>query len=209
VITSCEAIHRLVPLYAEADLPARKQARVRQHLQGCQACTALLESYRTSQKWLRATGAPRTSGATLDQLRRAVWRRIDAQPPLSWTWRELERLWAGLRAWAARPSVAALAVVVVLMGSVALPRLSGLGGARIGPQADDLAGSDELAAGAGNLLLAQADLDDDGEPVGELQSDDRAAAVDPTMRIEIQTRDPDVRIIWFSPPEDRSGTLED
>jgi hypothetical protein len=158
-----------------------------------------------------------------------VWKRIAALPPRSALGRQADRAWAALRQWTAQPAMAALVVFVVVGGSFALSRVTGpaggrpdlhtggqLAGGRYGDEAlpSDEASAEEHAPGDGDdpaELLAQASFDEGGE-VGEGAAEpasDEATASDDSLRIEIQTRDPNVRIIWFSPTGDHAAGVED
>jgi Putative zinc-finger len=223
---SCDLAGKLVPLYVESDLSPRRMARVRRHLEGCLACRALLEEYRASQRWLHAARTPEIGGAALEGLRRAVWQRIAALPARSALERRLDRVWAGLRRWAAQPAMAALVVFAVVAGSLTLsgvtrpagraePGAAQQIGERAGHPGDGLVGDDawlgEHAPGDGDDLpepmLAQASFEDgaeDGEPGDRGDGDERGAASE-AVPVEIQTRDPNVRILWFAPAGDHAG----
>jgi hypothetical protein len=202
----CQVVQRLLPLFVEGDLPERKSARVRLHLEDCLGCRGVQEQYRRSQQWLRASALPAVDGERLEALRRAVWRQIDQQPRPAPLWLAIERGWASLRRWASQPPVAVAALGLVVLGSVTMTR--GLGGSRLGAQLD-LASQpaleeriDEWAEPAEDpeLLAAatpeeMADGTENGQSEGE-PVDENAAS---KMRIEIQTQDPNVRIIWFAP----------
>jgi hypothetical protein len=213
---TCLAIHEVLPLFVEGDLPRRKAAGVARHLVGCTRCRGLAEEYRQSQRWLREAPGPVPTGAALDRMRQSVWRQLDREPrPSSW-WLAVERGWAALRRWASQPAVAGMAVMLIVVGSVTFTRVGGLGGARLGESLSvDRAGEPrrELpvdpwaeAAEDPENVLAQAspqELSDgmsDGVEPGEGEAAGETA--DNAMRIEIQTRDPNVRIIWFTPPAD-------
>jgi anti-sigma factor RsiW len=219
---SCKRIQELVPLYVESDLPRRKLERVRRHLADCLPCRGQLEAFRASQRWLHSAPVPEVGGARLDQLRRSVWRHIAAQPPRSALTVRVERAWVSLRAFAAQPAAAAAAVFVVVLGSVALSRVGGFGATAVMPSEtapaaalasdehfldapDELDDAEEVAP---DRILAQASLEEshdliDGEMGREVAEEGSAA--DNGLRIEIQTRDPNVRIIWFTPQEERPG----
>jgi hypothetical protein len=227
---SCDPISKLVPLYVEGDLPGRRAERVRSHLAECLSCRALLEGYRASQRSLHAAArGPEIAGSTLENFRRAVWRRIGALPPRSALGRQLDRAWAGLRHWAAQPAMAALVVFAVVGGSFALSRVTGPGGvtemrgtapggaargrAEETVTAEDNGGEERTAGESDDPsepMLAQATFEDGegAEGSGEAAGDEGTPS-DDSLRIEIQTRDPDVRIIWFSPTEDHAAGVED
>jgi predicted anti-sigma-YlaC factor YlaD len=204
---NCTAIQDLAPLFVEGDLPRRKAERVRRHVEGCPACRTLIEDFRSSQHWLRTSAAPVVDGAALDELRRAVWRQIETQPRPSRTWLGIERAWATLRRWASQPAVAAVAVMVVVVGSVALSRMDGLGGTRLGPSATvaspdgegqlEMADDPEMAEASDDSerILAQASPDEVAEGEGDGAE---GRADEDAVRVEFQTHDPDVRIIWFA-----------
>jgi hypothetical protein len=204
---TCQGIQQLLPLHVEGDLPRRKAERVRRHVESCADCRGLADQYRRSQTWLRASAPGQVTGAQLDQLRRAIWRRIEAEPqPAPW-WLAIERAWAALRRWSSQPLAAAMAVGLVVLGSVALTRSNGLGGSRVSSLGIEDQGPLESTADDG------ADLTDDPESLLALatraelaegaetgEADLPETAADDAMRIEIQTKDPNVRIIWFAPP---------
>ena len=209
---SCQSIQKLIPLYVADDLPGRQTARVRRHVEGCGACQAHVEGYRLSQRWLRSVPAPEVGGAALEGLRRSVWKRIASEPRPPAAWRQVERAWAALRHWAAQPAMATLALFVVVTGSFALSRVTGPIVSTPSHRRVDATGSttsepreDPAAEG---LLARSADDGPDGvEPSSDVV--EPGLATDESLRIEIQTRDPDVRIIWFSPTEDRAPPVED
>jgi len=202
----CLAVQELLPLFVEGDLPRRKSERVRLHLEECLTCRGLQEQYRRSQQWLRATGHPPLDGERLETLRRAVWRRIENEPQPARLWLAVERAWSGLRRWASQPPVAVAAVGLVVLVSVTMTR--GLGGPRLGtpldlgnPPALQESGEESAAGEAADdpELLAVATPEEmaDGTENGEADPVEETPAS--KMRIEIQTQDPNVRIIWFTP----------
>lgn len=212
---TCQAIRQLVPLFVEGDLPRRKADGVSRHLDGCATCRGLAEEYRQSQRWLRAAPGPTPDGDALDELRRSVWRRIGDEPrPAPW-WLAIERGWAALRRWASQPAVAGMAVMLVVIGSVTFTRVGGLHRSPLVESglSVDPAGERQLEQAAGELagetpddpenMLAQVGPEEpsDGTELGDLEGAGAPSDGD-AMRIELQTRDPNVRIIWFTPPAD-------
>jgi hypothetical protein len=209
----CQVIQQLLPLYVEGDLPPRKRERVDHHLESCLGCRGLCDEYRRSQQWLHASVGPPLSGEKLESMRRAVWRRLDHEPRPTPLWLALERGWMALRRWAGQPGIAVAAVGLVVLGSVTMTRMSGLGGTRLGvpPEvqvpheelSDDSAG--EVADDPGILAVATPDEMEAAE-TGEAEPTDESAANN--MRIEIQTKDPNVRIIWLTPPTTEAAPVE-
>jgi hypothetical protein len=156
-----------------------------------------------------------------------VWRRISEVRPRSALGRQIDRAWIALRQWASQPAVAALAVFAVVGGSFVLSRATGpggrgelhapsAGGLRGLPEDFELIRPDEGSEerdgeDAPEMMLAQASFDDGleaGEPAAP-ESAGEDAGEDAALRIEIQTRDPNVRIIWFTPTEDHAAGVED
>jgi hypothetical protein len=213
---NCQSAQKVIPLLVEGDLPPRKAERVRRHVDSCLPCRGLCEEYRRSQQWLRASATPAIGGAPLERMRRTVWRRIETEPrPAPW-WLAIERGWAALRRWASQPLVGAVAVSLVVLGSVTLTRMQGLGGSRLGSSLEPEAALEESPADNGNgdlpddpeMMLAQATPEElaEGSEAGEAEASDDPASE--AMRIEIQTKDPDVRIIWFAPPAAEPAAVE-
>jgi anti-sigma factor RsiW len=210
---SCPSIEKWIPLFVEGDLSERRTEKVRRHIEGCARCRSLTDSYRLSQRWLRSAPPLDVGGATLEGLRRSVWKRIGSEPAPSPAWRQIERAWAALRHWTAQPAMATLALFVVVTGSFALSRVTG---PALGPAAhhrlenQDPATSPASDESAAEPVLARASQEE-GDEMDPASGDgaEPGVASDDSMRIEIQTRDPDVRIIWFSPTEDRAPPVED
>jgi hypothetical protein len=206
----CPGVARLLPLYVEDDLPRRKSERVRRHLESCLPCHGLCEEYRRSQRWLHASAGLAVPSEKLEALRQSVWRRLDQQPRPSPLWLAIERGWMALRRWAGQPSVAVAAVGLVVLGSVIMPRVSGLGGARLGvpPEVPIQELADDPVEPDDPEILAAASPDEwaEGSDPGEVDTSEEAAANN--MRIEIQTKDPNVRIIWLTPPATEAAPVE-
>jgi anti-sigma factor RsiW len=214
---TCRSAQATLPLFVEGDLPRRKAARVQRHLDDCVGCREIAAEFRRSQQWLHALPGPIVAGASLERMRRSVQRRLEAEPRPA-TWRlAIERGWAALRHWTSQPFFAAAALMIVVMGSVAVTHVEGLRGSRLGPGSNLASeraietGSDESAELSDDpeMVLAQATPEElaDGNEGGEAEAADQRAG--DHMRIEIQTQDPNVRIIWFAPAASDPATVED
>ncbi len=207
---TCERSEALLPLAVGGDLDARDQAHVEAHLAGCTPCSGLAEELRASQRWLKAEATPDIGGAVYDDLRRSIRQRIADESPapalLGW----LDRHWQWYRRF--RPfatnqtMLASVASMVLVVGTLSLvwPRHGGdLPGVTMAPVLatqvpTERPGSAGSSGGADDStpLLAPS-----GEPEGTLPSDDDEVIPDSSMRIEIQTQDPSVRIIWLARAE--------
>jgi anti-sigma factor RsiW len=204
----CPSIEKLIPLFVEGDLSPGQTKKVRGHVDGCQACRTLVDDYRTSQRWLHGAPPLQVGGATLEGLRRSVWKRIASEPATPALRRHIEWAWASLRHWAAQPAMATLALFVVVTGSYALSRVTTSPGPASRFSLEAPAAANHGDERSREPMLARATLDDGSDDLEPGTGDDSVAS-DDSMRIEIQTRDPDVRIIWFSPTEDRAPAVED
>jgi hypothetical protein len=204
----CQGVARLLPLYVEGDLPRRKSERVREHLQSCLPCRCLCEEYRVSQQWLHASAGPAVPGEKLEAMRGAIWRRLEQQPRPSALWLAVERGWLALRRWAGQPSVAVAAVGLVVLGSLTWTRMSGLGGARLPAEVSREQSDEANEPFEDPEILAAATPDEwaEGSEPGEAEPTEETA--DHNMRIEIQTKDPNVRIIWLTPPATEAAPVE-
>jgi anti-sigma factor RsiW len=207
---TCERSEALLPLAVGGDLDARDQGHVEAHLAGCARCSALAEEQRASQRWLKAEATPEIGGAVYDELRRSIRQRIADQRPAPALLGFLGRHWQWYRRF--RPfatnqtMLAGVASMALVVGTLALvwPRDGGdLPGVTMAPELATAqptarpgsAGSHGRAADS-TALLAQS-----GEVDGTLLSDDDEVSADSSMRIEIQTQDPSVRIIWLARAE--------
>lgn len=222
---SCDSIRKLLPLYAVEgdDLTASRREAVRVHLAGCTTCRAEESALRTSLAWFRARAvrAPEIGGATLDGLRREILRRVQEQPAPSPFVRLVESWKAALERLVPQPALAAGVAAVLALSSVTLLRpgqlavtadLDGAGAAESITESDgDPRGTEDDEPSA---LLAEARFAPDEdfgfgpEQIGEeseVASEEPVASAEQPIRIEIQTQDPNVRIIWFG---DRAKTAE-
>jgi len=93
-----------------------------------------------------------------------------------------------------------------------MPRVSGLGGARLSVPAE--VPREELAVDPANEpfedpseILAAATPEELAEG-SETEAEPTEEAASDNMRIEIQTKDPNVRIIWLTPPANEAAPVE-
>jgi anti-sigma factor RsiW len=206
----CQVIARWLPLYVDGDLPPRKNERVRRHLESCLPCRGLSEEYRRSQQWLRASAGPALPGEKLEALRQAVWRRVEREPRPSPLRLAVERALVALRHWAGQPAVAGAAVGLVVLGSVTMTRVAGPGGPHlvVPPEAPQEEVADEAPAEADDPGILAAATPDEMEASDPAEGEPSEETSDSRMRIEIQTKDPNVRIIWLTPPATEAATVE-
>lgn len=179
-----------LPLWVEGDLSSRDHAEVQAHLALCSSCRAEADRLRTSQAWLREALDSPFEAADRDQFRRRVMDQIRSEPVRSPHRRLLPRpvlLAAG----------AAALMIITLVWHQARP------GAVSPPEAE--------APTAATLPQAKAATE--GPPRQALGDPTRAAPRvaryhpvaeanpprhEAAARIEFQTADPTIRIIWLA-----------
>ena len=218
---NCRRIQDLIPLFIEGDLKAGKAGPVLSHLEGCAECARIASEYRASQQWLKSYAPPDFEEEFFDKLRGGVLREIDASP--SWKRRLNARLALSPASFAL-----ASAVVFGLCFGLAMyaysnmnrelsageipPYLLGEGGPAEVPGLDAGAPSDidwrlpsvkspaaparEPKRGSG-LAAIKHRKTPELEPAAPLAIEAEPAR--DVLRIELQTGDPNIRIIWFAP----------
>lgn len=72
---NCKRIEELIPLYAGGDIDSRLTAEVQSHLQRCDGCSGSATEYETSRAWLNAA-TPELDEALLADVKRGVMREL-------------------------------------------------------------------------------------------------------------------------------------
>jgi anti-sigma factor RsiW len=75
----CRRIETLIPLYVEGDLGREQADRVRSHLSRCGACALVAAEYEASQAWLRSYAPPEFDDAFYGEMRGAVMAGIEEE----------------------------------------------------------------------------------------------------------------------------------
>lgn len=180
---TCQSVQDQLPLWVEGELSAGEAAAVTAHLDQCQACRGAAQALRTSQAWLKEMPAAPFDATDRALLRRAVLDRIQAQAPRkggqSWRW----------------PLLLAAGTLLLLVPSLR-PRPSVLPAPRsepVLPQADPAPQPvAQLADPAPTQVLSAQSRP---RPTPRLAQ----AQQEPTItRIELQTDNPQIRIIWLA-----------
>lgn len=76
---NCRQAEDLLPLYVSDDLAPKQARSLTEHLQSCTACTVVLTEHHQAQELLRELTPQTFSAADFDAVRRNVWRRIEAE----------------------------------------------------------------------------------------------------------------------------------
>jgi len=72
----CTHAEKLIPLFAGDDLPAREADALRRHLKSCANCRRLAAEFEESRDWLRGFAAPQFDDVELNDMRDSVLRDI-------------------------------------------------------------------------------------------------------------------------------------
>ncbi len=179
-MTTAHVLERL-PLWVEGDLPEGEASAIQAHLDVCPACLEAAEALRESQAWLKcASGSPFTFEERR-QLRQDVMARIQAEAS-----RERPRAAPFLRI---RPVLLAVAVLglFLILAVKGLPRSHAVVHARLAqvppPRPEPPA---EVAP------------DPHPRPARLRASAPQIEVPASLSRIEFQTRNPTIRIIWLA-----------
>ena len=201
---NCTHIQNLLPLYIEGDLPSQQADTVRAHLFSCPQCRESASEYEASQEWLRASASTQLEDQFFDDLRASVWRGIeDNRKPgpffPRWSW------------------AIAVALLLITAGVLLYSR-------RIQPLSDVpnlVKVSPEKRPEVTITAAHRATVKRRPRQVRPLrmipllpvpaQAERTEVANDGSdsmLRIEIQTADPNIRIIWLVPKPQRNGPTE-
>lgn len=224
----CTLAEKLIPLFVSDDLPDEQMRTLRAHLDGCATCRQLTAEFSESQNWLRTLAAPALDEAIFDGLRAGLAQEIAAReqrPP--WFAPRRNPRFAFAATAAVILSIAAFGIYAFRHQSVPQDKLT----LRPDnpdqrddhpPQVDrrDQPISPKRVVRHGEpkrLALRQSDLSVSSRslrlpvlpPIPVSPEPRDVALTDATrdlemLRIEMQTADPNIRIIWFVPKVDAS-----
>lgn len=221
---NCRRIEESIPLYVEGDLAADKARTVAHHLLDCQSCAAVASDYRASQQLLKGYAPPDFSPAFFDGLREGVLREINKesrQPGF------IEMLAARFN-WNLALSAAMLALLFVATGAYLYLNRSGAGPeeqiANGQPDAEDKPSYDHSSSVGIPIEESPAPAPRKPRPrprvnpARVVRGEPRTVVArvetktvprdEEKLRIEIQTSDPNIRIIWFSSKSDEPLSSE-
>ncbi|MDX2030524.1 MAG: zf-HC2 domain-containing protein [Blastocatellia bacterium] len=187
----CAQAENLIPLFVGDDLAPREADALRAHLASCPQCEARAAEFADSRAWLQSLQPP-----AFDDLRGAVLGAIQAEPPRGgWFDRRRAPRWALLAACLLLLAGAALFMrrgpapkpapdlTQVARPEPPLPESRRIDPPRFDPPTPRRAMPRRHPAPA-QPSPTPADL---------------ATTSDEMLRIEMQTEDPNIRIIWFAP----------
>jgi putative zinc finger protein len=237
---NCKEVERFLPLFAGGDLAERLEQPISRHLQSCASCALVARDYRQSAELLQQFAAPAFSDEVYAEIRRSVWRQIDAAPQRAWRFTIF-----GVRlrppmifATAAALFIAISAGIYFIRpaGSVPEPVAANSSGGNVQPVSRSVVdqpatrssrsegGSDRRQVDFGrsrrrldrrrapgrapSLARNSPDAESSkGEAAPQVNSLVNTVEVLPgekLLRMEMQTRNPNIRIIWFAQKERKS-----
>jgi len=228
---NCRRVENLIPLYVEGDLERRSSEVIASHLEWCGRCNWLADEFRESQTWLRSSEEPVFDEAFLTDFRRDVLAGISITRPsflgsLLGSWRHQWNRRQVLALGAALTIICGVLVLYLYQTKVQHHR-AGRALAnqtqtddKDGPSRQDLTLATKPAPGASfvkdhrshvravvSRRTVEASLLSGVNKSSDPENPDKQLIPDATLdsremlRIEIQTSDPNIRIIWFAPKE--------
>jgi len=183
----CATVRRRLPLWVEDDLPGPEAQAMAAHVAQCEGCGAAAEALRASQAWLK--GAPEPfAESDREEVRRRVLAALQAEPARQ-----------TLRSWAPRSWALPLLAAAVVLAALAL-RLTRAATAPAPLQAPLAPAPLQPALVPAPLQAALVPAPPDPAPRPRRPRPPQAAAVPETAvaRMEFQTSDPHIRIIWLA-----------
>ena len=187
-----------LPLWVEGDLDRPKSDAVQAHLALCSSCRTAAQDLITSQTWLREAMAPPFEASDHDRLRRAVMDRIRSEPSRQ-----------PLRRLALRPALLAACAAALLLATLTWRQERPVGipqPAAEGPVAALVAEPPTKPAPPPRLAHLEAAR---AAPLSVLPRPAEAStapAREEPARIEFQTSDPTIHIIWLARATPLPGT---
>ncbi|MBK9313370.1 MAG: zf-HC2 domain-containing protein [Acidobacteria bacterium] len=205
----CPQIEKLLPLYVGDDLPADQMESVRTHLADCTQCFEMAAGFSESRSWFREAAIPSFDEADLANMRASVHQRIAEEHEIPGL---LDRIFASL---SLRPVFVAAAAAIILLGAVLYglrsvdkppnqvkPDIAREAEIRDGNEVIDptgrktpqTAGRDKPRRIRRKAVKTRSDLIARTDPL-PLETKQEPSE---QLRIELQTSDPNIRIIWLA-----------
>jgi hypothetical protein len=189
----CSRVERILPLSVAGELEGRRKREIEEHLAECEGCRLLQGDLLRGRAWIASIPVPSLGEAESAELRRGVWREIESR---------------GLGAGGVAPrhrqfavSIAAALLVAALVGLAVLSRGR--------PRPADSPPAAALPAAPEETVVAVAPprtVEESAAPAPiaakarfpRARAGRHAGAVpSEVVKIEFQTANPDVRIIWL------------
>lgn len=236
---NCERVNQLLPLFVAGDLKAKQTEQVSSHLVECASCRLLADDFKQSQEWLHLSTSSQFDESFFDELRDSVHREIAQQTtqvsqPLnllpSWSFRfglaamTIAIVFIGLNLYFKHKPQGAIDVIRQTEHQKA-DQATGTKQAiaifdkykSASPGRHKQAVSKSKSETKPLIQDFQAALEPREIPnaselsgtVNKVSSQTEVADTQEMLRIELQTSDPNIRIIWFTPIENNLATKAD
>jgi hypothetical protein len=215
---NCKQAEELLPLYAGRELHENYATRVTEHLQTCAACAQVAGEYRESIQLTEQFAPPVFSDAVYAGIRQRVLREIEAEAtPPAWL-QTIANLFRPRLTWAIASvlliAISLFAVYFIVNKQSIGPQLADIPPRKIEPVTKEE--SPDISAPSSKAGEKKESLAGVSRPPRKRSVNTLVAAKTPdtstipnnvsaqtsslpgkTMRLEIQTNDPNIRIIWF------------
>jgi Putative zinc-finger len=222
---NCRRVQELLPLYVGQDLEENQARLINAHVQSCDACAALTGEYQLSSELTQQFAPPQFSESVYAGIRHNVLREIDHNP-LAAPWHE--SITAVFRP---RPGWAVATVLLILLSVSAVYFIARRDGDSQSIASDNRttqvltaappktppveAGPSKIEDGPRHITISQGSRSihsrrnsapgmaaSAGAEPNVLPA--RASSAEKTLRVEMQTANPNIRIIWFAPQQTKS-----
>jgi len=232
-VMNCRNVEELLPLYAGGDLDEKRAGLLTEHVHACIECSQSAQEYAEANRLLLAFEPPQFEEATFAAMRSQVLREIERESSSSRLLQLLVRPFQPRIIWAVSTAVV-LAVCFFAYYFIASrtsrpqgePQLAGNQGLQappssINPAPTGTASAPPTSATPPDKLrspraarraqwvgrtpaVALRPARNFPQPEGAAPA--TLAATDKALRLEIQTSDQNIRIIWFSHPSNNEGS---
>lgn len=224
---NCKQVEKLLPLYAGRDHEEKRATLVTEHVQTCAACARVVDEYRESVQLTQQFVPPIFSETVFAEVRQRVLREIETEAP-AWS-QTITSLFRLRLTWA----IASVILIVVSIFAIYFivnrenvgQQLADNPPAKVQPGTNERVNpgphDDKRAALPPSVATADKKQPFAGVPRPQHKKSRNvsaqassipqptlfpprdSAALGKTLRVEIQTKDPQIRIIWFVPQESK------
>jgi hypothetical protein len=200
---NCKQAEELLPLYAARDLEEKRTTLVTEHVQTCAACSRVADEYRESVQLTEQFAPPVFSEAVYAGIRQRVLREIETEASLQTiaSWFRPKLTWA------------IVSVLLIIVSMVAIyfivnranveQQLAHKPPVKVQPETTERSNSGPRSVNTGGnkqqlVRVPKPQRKRSRDMLTVRVSPQRdSAALGKTLRVEMQTKDPNIRIIWF------------
>jgi len=214
---NCTRFAKLLPLYVEGDLDAPTASDAASHERSCEECARLTGAHVASQEWLRSYEPPTPDEDRLAASRRMVLQQLSAAHPRN----GFLKLMGGNSKFMSLAAAAVILIAAIGFGLVAVTRQKHTPKEQLAelthtverehpasnppnedgkqPRSNTNIPVDRSSKSNRRPVRPQIQPPATTEPVTLASSSANWIDGDEMLRIEIETSDPAIRIIWFAP----------